>query len=150
MGGVLREEAAEEEVEGLEVLFEGFVVVVVGAVDEGPVVVGCERGDDGRGGAAACGEMIFLVGVVLLEGIRAIVFVVGSGIQVGFFANADFLVGFGDEVDAFAGLDFIVGCFYITAFARAIFKGAVVFEDFGHVVPDGVSGLDFAFDIAEI
>ena len=66
MGGVLREEAAEEEVEGLEVVFEGFVVGG-GEVDEGPVVVGCERGDDGRvGGAPACGEMIFLVGVVVL------------------------------------------------------------------------------------
>lgn len=66
------------------------------------------------------------------------------------FSRADCLVGFGDEVDAFAGLNFMVGCRYITAFARAIFKGAVVLEEFGHFVPDGVSGLDFAFDTAEI
>ena len=81
--------------------------------------------------------------------IRAVVFI-GVGIEVGFIAKADFLVGFGDEVDAFAGLNFIAGCRYIIAFARAIFKGAVVFEDFGRIVPDGVSGLDFGFDIAQI
>ena len=68
----------------------------------------------------------------------------------GFVAKADVLVGFGDEVDAFAGLDFSVGCRYATAFARAIFIGAVVFEDVGHVVPDGVSGRDLTFDTAEI
>ena len=152
MGGILREEAAEEEVEGLEVLFEGFVV---GGreVDEAAVVGGWEgRGEDGGGGgAAACGEMIFLAGVILEGVIRAVVFVVvGGGIQVCFVAKADVLVGFGDEVDAVAGLDFSVGCRYATAFARAIFIGAVVFEDFGRIVPDGVSGLDFAFDIAQI
>lgn len=141
----MREEAAEGEVEGLEGLFEGFVVVGGGEVDEGPVIRW-----DGGGGAAWCGEMIFLVGVVLLEGIRAVVFIVGRRIQVGFIAKADFLIGFGDEVDAFAGLDFSVGGRYVFALARAIFIGAVVFEDFGHVVPDGVSGLDFTFDAAEI
>ena len=67
MGGVLREEAAEEEVEGLEVLFEGFVVVGGEVVDEA-AVVGCGgSGGGGGGGAAAwCGGMIFLVGVVVL------------------------------------------------------------------------------------